>query len=364
MIDHILHRVSKPSRYIGGEIHAVRKDPAAVRTRFALIFPDAYEIGMSHLGLKILYHILNGREDVYAERAYAPWLDMEEVLRKEKLPLFSLETQTPLGAFDILGITLPYEMCYTNLLNILDLAGLPLESAGRDASHPLVLGGGTTVFNPEPVAEFFDAFVLGDGEEVIHEVVDCHQRWKEQGESREQLLKDLAGIEGVYIPAFHRVSYGENGEVSGIVPLPPSKGPVKRRIVEEMDRLPYPDAPPIPFMQTVHDRLTVEVARGCTYGCRFCQAGITYRPVRERSPERVREIVASGLAATGYEEVSLVSLSTGDYACLTPLLTSLGERYAPQRVSVSLPSLRIGTLSLGMIREVTRTRNKSFTIAP
>jgi len=364
MYEDILLSVSRPSRYIGGEINSVKKDLSKVRTKVALVFPDVYEVGMSHLGLKILYHIINNMEDAAAERAFVPWVDLEEVLMKRGLPLVSMESSLPLREFDIIGFTLPYELCYTNILTTLSLSGIPLYSSERDERHPLIIGGGTAVFNPEPMAEFFDAFFLGDGEEGIGDIIRVYSTWKGSGRSRESLLLELSGIVGIYIPSFYHIEYNENGTVHSILPRKGVAGKVKRRILEDLDRAPYPVSPPLPYMQTVHDRLTVEIARGCTHGCRFCQAGITYRPVRERSPERILDLIEHSLRETGYEEVSLVSLSTGDFACLNNLLTSLNEKYRDDYISFSLPSLRIGTLTPRIIEEVTASKNSSFTIAP
>ena len=364
MYTDILLSVSKPSRYIGHEINAINKEPSTVRTRVALIFPDTYEIGMSHLGLKILYHILNNIDDVAAERAFVPWTDMEELLTSKGLPLLSVESSLPLAKFDIIGFTLPYELCYTNILTTLSLSGIPLHSSGRDAAFPLIIGGGSSVFNPEPVADFFDAFFLGDGEEGIVEILHTYNRWKESGASKESLLIALSQIEGVYVPSLYKVEYNDDKTILAIHPFDGVTDTVQRRIVEDLDRVPFPTSPALPYMQVVHDRLTVEIARGCTHGCRFCQAGITYRPVRERSPEKILEIIEDSLKNTGYEEVSLSSLSTGDFACLNDTLTSLIGNYGENRVSFSLPSLRIGTLTPAIIDQITGTKNTSFTIAP
>ncbi|MEK6538265.1 MAG: TIGR03960 family B12-binding radical SAM protein [Nitrospirota bacterium] len=364
MYTDILLSVSKPSRYIGHEINAIRKEPSTVRTRVALIFPDTYEIGMSHLGLKILYHILNNIDDVAAERAFVPWTDMEELLTSKGLPLLSVESSLPLAKFDIIGFTLPYELCYTNILTTLSLSGIPLHSSGRDAAFPLIIGGGSSVFNPEPVADFFDAFFLGDGEEGIVEILHTYNTWKESGASKESLLIALSHIKGVYVPSLYKVEYNDDKTILAIHPFAGVTDTVQRRIVEDLDRVPFPTSPALPYMQVVHDRLTVEIARGCTHGCRFCQAGITYRPVRERSPEKILEIIEDSLKNTGYEEVSLSSLSTGDFACLSDTLTSLIGNYSENRVSFSLPSLRIGTLTPTIIEQITGTKNTSFTIAP
>ena len=360
----LLNLVTRPSRYIGGEVNSIRKDHDRVRTKVALIFPDAYEIGISHLGLKILYEIINSRDDLLAERAYAPWLDMEELLRRHNIPLSSQESATPLSMFDILGFTIPYELTFTNILNILNLSGIPVRSEERGVAYPLIIGGGSAVFNPEPIADFFDAIVIGDGEEVVTEVIDCYQRWKDEKGKKDELLRLLSGIEGVYVPSLYHVEYKGDGNIKSVSPVGNAAEKVKRRIIASLDKAPFPVSPIVPYARAVHDRLTVEVTRGCTHGCRFCQAGITCRPVRERSPEIIEDIVRRAISATGYEDVSLASLSTGDYSSLLPLLNRLMNSYKEKRVSFSLPSLRVGTLSHGVLKEIKRTRKTGFTIAP
>ncbi len=361
----MLAEVKHPSRYIGGETNAVMKPWDGADVRACLVFPDTYEIGISNMGLQILYSIINGRADALAERAYAPWPDYEHALRKRKVPLSSLESRTPLAAFDILGISLPYELTYTNILAVLDLAGIPLEADRRDDRHPLVIGGGAGVYNPEPVAEFFDAFVIGDGEEVIHEVVDTVKGWKAGGNAgRSDLLCRLAGIEGVYVPSLYRIDYHEDGRVAAIHHQAPAPATVLRRVVADLDGAPYPTDPILPIGKAVFDRVNVEVTRGCTHGCRFCQAGYTYRPVRERSPERVKELVLKSLGNTGLDGVTLSSLSTGDYLCLYPLMKDLVDATIDRKISFSLPSLRIGTLTPAVVRQIKRVSKTSFTMAP
>ncbi|MCC6544861.1 MAG: TIGR03960 family B12-binding radical SAM protein [Nitrospirae bacterium] len=364
MYTDILLSVSRPSRYIGHEINTLKKDPASVRTRVALIFPDTYEIGMSHLGIKILYQVINNMGHIVAERAFVPWTDMEEALISKGLPVLSVESSTPLAGFDILGFTLPYELCYTNILTMLSLSGIPLYSSERDSSFPLIIGGGSAVFNPEPVADFFDLFFLGDGEEGIRDIIKIYDKWKAGGSSRKSLLKDLSKIEGVYVPSLYHPEYNDDLTISAIVPTEGAPDSVRRRVLEDLNEAPFPTAPVVPYMQAVHDRLTIEIARGCTHGCRFCQAGITYRPVRERRPEKILSIIEDSLRNTGYEEVSLSSLSTGDYACLSSTLTSLVNTYGDKHVSFSLPSLRVGTLTPAIIEQITKTKNAGFTIAP
>lgn len=362
MDNRVLLNVEKPARYMGGEVGTVRKPAAEVR--FVLAFPDVYEVGMSHLGLKILHAVLNGVDWAVAERAYAPWPDMEELLRREGLPLAALESGTPLADADILGFTLQYELSYTNILNMLDLAGLPLLAKDRGAQHPLVLGGGPCAYNPESLAEFFDAFLLGDGEEAVLEIAEAYRAWKGAGMGKSDLLERLAGIEGVYVPSFFDVRYDAEGRVAAIEPLRTGYGKVRRRFLADLEGAKYPDSPIVPFLKTVHDRVSLEVARGCTRGCRFCQAGYIYRPVRERSPGRVLELAEEALRNSGYDEVSLLSLSTGDYGCIAPLLKELMVRFAEDRIAVSLPSLRVGTLTRDLVEEVKKVRKTGFTLAP
>jgi radical SAM family uncharacterized protein/radical SAM-linked protein len=363
-IDSLLQLVDKSSRYSGSEFNAVRKEWSGAEARFALIFPDLYEIGMSHQGLQILYHIINGKEELLAERAYAPDLDMEKLLRRQGQPLFSLESHRPLHEFDVLGITLPYELCYTNILTILKLAGLPLRSAHRRDALPLVIGGGPCGFHPEPVADFFDAILLGDGEEAILDIAELIKTAKREGLGREELLRRLSEIEGVYVPAFFTPRYDGQGRLLAVEPLRPGYEKVRRRILPDLDAAGSQSSPLVPHAKIVHDRLAVEIARGCTRGCRFCQAGIIYRPVRERSPQRVLELAAEGIARSGFEEMALLSLSTGDYACLPEVLLALMDRFADQRVSVSMPSMRVGTLTPEIMAQIKRVRKTGFTMAP
>lgn len=357
-----LLKAEKPARYMGGEMGAVRKEQ--VDLRFVLAFPDVYEVGMSHLGLQILYGILNGIDWIAAERVYAPWPDMEEMLRRENIPLATLETGLPLARADILGFTLQYELSYTNILNMLDLSGIPLLAADRGSEYPVVIGGGPCAMNPEPLANFFDAFLLGDGEEAALEIAAVVRECLRNGCDRNDLLHRLAAIDGVYVPSFFSVEYNLAGEIGAIVPLREEYRTVRRRIVPDLDAVPYPTAPVIPFLKTVHDRVSMEIARGCTRGCRFCQAGYIYRPVRERSPEQVLEKIEETLRSSGYDEISLLSLSTGDYGCIAPLIQTLMRRHANDRIAVSLPSLRVGTLTRELVDEVKRVRKTGFTLAP
>lgn len=362
MQNDFLLSVEKPARYMGGEMGAVSK--AMVEIRLALAFPDVYEVGMSHLGFRILYGILNELEWLAAERVYAPWPDMENELRHRSLPLSTLETSTPLAEADIVGFTLQYELSYSNILNMLELAGIPLLAAHRGAEAPLILGGGPCACNPEPLADFFDAFLIGDGEEAVVEIASACREWKAAGGSKLDLLERLSRIEGVYIPSFFSVSYDDTGKIAAITALKPGYEKVRRRIEPDLNAMACPTSPVIPFLKTVHDRVSLEIARGCTRGCRFCQAGYVYRPVRERTPAQVMERIEETLRATGYDEISLLSLSAGDYGCLTPLLQELMQRYAKERIAVSLPSLRVGSLTPAMVEEIKKVRKTGFTLAP
>ncbi|MFH1077159.1 MAG: TIGR03960 family B12-binding radical SAM protein [Pseudomonadota bacterium] len=362
IINEIFPFVQRASRYIGKEVCAVNKDPESVRIRVALAFPDLYEIGMSYVGLQILYHILNSKELVSAERVFVPAEDMEARLREKGVPLFSLESRTPVSSFDIVGFSLLYELNYTGVLTILDLSGIPFYSCERNNAHPFVIAGGPCSFNPEPIADFFDAMVAGDGEEVLPSMVDACLKWKESGADRGELLREWASIKGVYVPSYFVPERDKQG-VQTLRPLKHGYTVITKSVISDINKTLFPDHPIVPFGGTVHERLCIEIARGCTQGCRFCQAGMIYRPVRERSPENVLAIAHRALAATGYGEVSLLSLSSGDYGSILPLLEALMGRCCPDRIAISLPSLRVKTLTPDLMEQIKKVRKTGFTLA-
>jgi radical SAM family uncharacterized protein/radical SAM-linked protein len=366
-IQDVLHLTEQPSRYLGSEVNRIKKDPKSVQLKFLLAFPDLYEIGTSHFGIQILYHLINREPDMLAERVFAPALDMEAQLRGKGLPLTSLESGIPMSHFDIIGFSLLYEMNYTNVLGMLSLAGLPFLSGERRETDPLVIAGGPCTSNPEPVADIFDAVVIGDGEAVVPRLTRAWKDWKQHGEGRkDELLGEWARLEGVYVPKYYEPSYDANGfQTLGRHPGPPDIAPaaIRRGIVPELRTEDFPDRPIIPFGKPIHDRLRIEVARGCTRGCRFCQAGMIYRPVRERSVGQLMSLAETSLAATGYEDLSLLSLSTGDYSDIVPLMQKLMARCEKDRIAVSFPSLRAGTMSPELMTLVKKVRKTGFTMA-
>ncbi|MDQ7823250.1 MAG: TIGR03960 family B12-binding radical SAM protein [Candidatus Eremiobacteraeota bacterium] len=364
-LEKLLAPCTRPARYFGTELNASHKEWDEARLRVALVFPDTYEIGQSGLGLKILYGIIAGDPDTLVERAFAPWVDAEERLREASRPLFSLESARPLADFDLLGFTLPYEMTYSNVLNILDLAHIPLRAGDRGDGFPLIAGGGSCVFNAEPLADFFDFFVLGEGEEVIVEILSLLKEWKRESGKKAELLPRLAGIRGVYVPGFYEATYDEQGNFAGLTATHQSAPlMIERRAVSSLEEAYYPTNPVVPFVETVHDRIMLEIFRGCTRGCRFCQAGMIYRPVRERSLQRLLDLARESIRRTGYEEISLVSLSCSDYSAIRELVALLQKEYADRYIEISLPSLRIDAFSLGLAKVVQRYRRSSLTFAP
>ena len=363
--DRILQSVEKPSRYTGNEWNSINKDINTIDIRFAFCFPDVYEVGMSHLGMKILYHLLNERKDVFCERVFAPWVDMEAKMREYDIPLFTLETHDVVKEFDFVGFTLQYEMSYTNIINMLDLAGIPALSTNRTKEHPFVCAGGPCAYNPEPLADFVDFFVVGEGEEVINEVMDVYLDWKKKDLSREDFLRSISAIEGIYVPQFYEVKYNNDGIISSFRPINdmyPYK--IRKRIIKDLDRVYYPDKMVVPFTGVVHDRAMLELFRGCIRGCRFCQAGFIYRPVRERSAGKLLGIARNLVESTGYEEISLTSLSTSDYISLKELTDGLINEMEPKKVNLSLPSLRVDSFSLELMEKAQKVRKSGLTFAP
>ena len=362
-IQHILKKLQQPSCYLGNEINAIFKNRENIILRFALVFPDLYEIGTSHFGMQILYHVLNSHPQIYAERLYAPARDLMKLMEKERLQPFSLETKTSLKKFDIIGFSLLYELNYTNILHILKLSNIAFRSADRDEKQPLIIAGGPCTCNPEPIARFFDAIAIGDGEDLVIKMAEEYIQWKQGGaKSRRELLEKWSLLEGVYIPSYYKVSYENSHQI-----LEPRYGfpkRIKRTVVRRLDKNHFPDAPIVPFGKPVHDRLRLEISRGCTRGCRFCQAGMIYRPVRERSPEELIDLALTSLQNTGYEDISLLSLSTGDYGCLYELIKALISIGKSRHLSVSLPSVRAGTLSPDLMKKIREIRKTGFTIAP
>lgn len=363
--DDILMRVDKPARYIGGEFNSVMKDPDSVEIRFAMCFPDVYEIGMSPLGIAILYDMFNEREDTWCERVYSPWVDLDQIMLDNKIPLFALESQDPVKDFDFLGFSISYEMCYTNILQVLELAQVPLLSAERSDKDPIVIGGGPCTYNPEPLADFFDLFYIGEGEVSYHQLLDLYKASKQNHESRSCFLKKAAQIPGIYVPSLYDVSYHEDGTIKSILPIDAEvPGSVKRQVVVDPSEIGYPKKPVIPFVKAVQDRVVLEIMRGCIRGCRFCQAGTTYRPCRSRAPKELFEIAKRSLETTGHEEISLSSLSTSDYKYLSELLDLLLPYLKEKNVELELPSMRIDAFSLDIMKRIGGVKRGSFTFAP
>ncbi len=362
--DEILLSVDKPARYLGNELNTKKKDLSAVDIRFVMCFPDIYEIGMSHLGIQILYEMFNRRSDVYCERVYSPWPDLHRIMKEKGIPLFSLETQRSVKSADFLGITLQYEMCYTNILQILDLSGIPFDSSERTEEDPIVIGGGPCTYNPEPIADFFDCFYIGEGEISYDALFDLYIRMKKEGKDRKAFLRKAAKIPGIYVPSLYEVTYEPNGTIRSFSPkFPDVPEVVEKQIVLDFDQAPYPEKPLVPFIQPTQDRVVLEVQRGCIRGCRFCQAGMIYRPTRQKSLKTLEELAEKMLGSTGYDEISLSSLSTSDYTCLPELLTFLID-HKGKGVNISLPSLRIDAFSLDVMSKVQDVKKSSLTFAP
>lgn len=363
-VEKVLPLVQKPGRYTGGEPGSIVKDKSKVKLRYAFCFPDSYEIGMSHLGIKILYGAANTRSDVWCERVFAPWTDMEDQMRQNNIPLYALESGDNVCDFDLIGFTLQYELSYTNVLNMLDLAGLPVRAADRKNLTPIVIGGGPCACNPEPIAEFFDLFSLGDGEEVANEVFDLLIECKQNGTTKEEFLRLAAQIDGIYVPSLYDVSYKPDGTIQAVTPKGNAPAKIKKRIVSDLDSVYYPDNFVVPFVEVIHDRVVHEIQRGCIRGCRFCQAGFIYRPIREKSPDTINDQCRRLCENTGYDEISLSSLSTSDYPDLQELLDKLLSWTVPNKINIALPSLRVDNFSEEMLERLNHVRKSGLTFAP
>lgn len=363
--DEILMKIDKPARYIGNEWNSVRKKKEDVEIRFAMCFPDVYEIGMSHLGIQILYDMFNKRQDVWCERVYSPWPDLHAIMKEEHIPLFALESQEPVRDMDFLGITIQYEMCYTNILQILDLSEIPLSAAERGEDMPIVIGGGPCTYNPEPIAEFFDIFYIGEGEVQYDALFDCYKAHKAAGSTREKFLRAAAKIPGMYVPSLYEVTYNADGTIERFSPVGEDIPKViTKQLVMDMTEAVYPENPVVPFIKATQDRVVLEIQRGCIRGCRFCQAGMVYRPVREKHVKRLKELAVQMIKSTGHEEISLSSLSSSDYSGLEELVTFLIDECRDKRVNISLPSLRIDAFSLDVMKKVQDIKKSSLTFAP
>lgn len=365
LFEELLDNVEKPGRYTGKEFNEIVKEGDMSTVKIALAFPDLYEIGMSYLGFKILYEIINKIDGALAERVFSPAVDMEKLLRERKLPIFSLETYRPLNTFDIVGFTIQHELSYSNILNLLELGQIPLRSEERKEDAPLIIAGGPGTFNAEPLSAFIDLFVIGEGEEIVGEIIEVYKRWKDKKQSRAKLLEELAHLKGIYVPSFYKVTYLKDGRVESVTPKKETyHSVIKKRIISNFDQVPYPLFPVVPNIDVVHDRITLEIFRGCTQGCRFCQAGMIYRPVREKSVNTLLELAEKILSHTGYEEISLSSLSSSDYSEIERLITLLVDRFKEKGVGVSLPSLRIDSFSVALAQQVQRVRKTGITLAP
>lgn len=363
--DEVLLSVEKPARYIGGEINMVKKDPSKVDIRFCMCFPDVYEIGMSHLGIQILYDMFNTREDIYCERVYSPWVDLDKIMREQKIPLFALESQDPIKEFDFLGITLQYEMCYTNILQVLDLSGIPLYTKDRTMEDPFVVCGGPCTYNPEPIADFFDLVYIGEGETSYRELLDKYKEWKKSGKSRREFWEIAATVDGIYVPSLYDITYNQDGTIHAMVPnckTAPEK--VKKQVVNDLTHTYYPEKPLVPYIKATQDRVVLEIQRGCIRGCRFCQAGMIYRPIRPRDIDYLKKMAVTMLDNTGYEEITLSSLSSSDYKELSELVYFLIDECDERKINISLPSLRIDAFSLDVMSKVQDVKKSSLTFAP